>query len=233
MTHKQALWISYCSVASTLVPLVCLIIYRKGQPRQNLILAVSLALSLIFDLIGIASARIYKTSVLSNNLYFIVAFPAIMWFYHETLVKPILKITIRVFTILFLVLALISALDQGLNVLNYNTMTLSSILITITSFFFVADLNLMNAEDFAKNPFHKTNIILNTSLTIYYLATIIIFALSDYIYSNLSTEDTRFVWVSHNGTHVLKNVGIAIAFYLSAKRGVGEIQLPKSQRQIR
>lgn len=147
-----------------------------------------------------------------------IAFPAIMWFYHETLIKRPLKIVIRIFTVIFLAAALIFAIQQGLNVPNYNTMTLSSILITVASFFFVADLNLMDESQFMNNPFHETNIILNTSLALYYFTTIIMFAISDYVFSQTTVEGARFFWACHNTLNVLKNVGVTVAFYLTAKR---------------
>lgn len=218
MTLEVSLRISYAAIASTVIPLACLIIYRKRQPRQNMILAISLCISFAFDLIGWTLAVIYRTNVLSNNLFFIVGFPAIMWFYHETLVKRTLKILVRIFTIAFLILALIFALDQGLNVLNYNTMTLSSILITITSFFFVVDLKLMDDSNFLKNPFHETNILLNTSLATYYFVALVVFVLSNYVFYNHSPEDARNLWALHKAGHILKNIGIAVAFYLTAKR---------------
>jgi hypothetical protein len=220
----------WSSMFSPLVPLVCLLIYRKSQPRQNLILAISLCISFTFDMIGSSLARNHMNNSLSNNLYFIFAFPAIMWFYHETLVKRSLKILVRVFTVGFLLLALIFALDQGLNVLNYNTMILSSILISITSFFFVGDLNLMDERNFTKGRFHETNIILNTSLALYYFFTIILFSLTDYVFTHLTAEDAIFFWGFHNALHVLKNVGVTVAFYLSAKRSRILNQKPSHHR---
>lgn len=218
MTREVFRWITFAAGISTLIPLVCLIIYRKKQPRQNLILGVSLIISFTFDAIGWTLMYNLKPTALSNNLYYIVALPAIMWFYHETLIKPSLKILVRIFSIGFLVLAVIFALQQGLNVLNYNTMMLASFLISLTSFFFVGDLNLMDAANFAKNQFHTTNIILNTSLALYYFATIFLFAVTDYIFSHFTPEDARIFWTFHNAIHVMKNGGIAVAFYLSAKR---------------
>jgi hypothetical protein len=228
MTKEVAISFVYASIVSPLVPLVCLFVYRKSQPRQNLILAISLGISLLFDVIGYTLAVIYRENAISNNLYFIIAFPAIMWFYHETLVKATLKMIIRVFTVVFLVLALISAIDQGLYVLNFNTMTLSSILVSITSFFFVADLKLMNDSDFSSNPFHETNIIVNTSLATYYFVTIVVFALTDYIDDHFSPEDARYMWVTHNAVHILKNLGLAFAFYIAAKRSEALVSDKKS-----
>jgi hypothetical protein len=218
MTREVYEWIRHASILSPLAPLVCLFIYRKRQPKQNLILAISLCISFTFDVIGWTLLHNHINNNLSNNLYFILAFPAIMWFYHETLVKRSLKILVRVFTIVFFVLALMFALDQGLNVLNYNTMILSSILITVSSFFFVGDLNLMDEANFTNNRFHETNIILNTSLALYYFSTIFLFAVTDYIFSHFTLEDSLYFWAVHNSIHISKNVGVTVAFYLSAKR---------------
>ena len=218
MQREVALIFIYSAIVSTLVPLLCFFIYRKDQPRQNVILSISLAISFAFDLVGWALAKIYHENAVSNNLYFMVAFPAIMWFYHETLVNKTLKIIIRIFTTIFLILAVSSALHQGLHVLNFSTMTLSSILISITSFFFVADLRLMDDAAFSRNPFHQTNILLNTSLAAYYFVTILVFALTDYVYSTFQVEDARYVWASHNVIHIMKNFGIAASFYLAAKQ---------------
>jgi hypothetical protein len=194
-------------------------------------LSISLFISFIFDLIGWSLVEWFDpwSTVTSNNLYFIIAFPAIMLFYHETLLTRSLKIFVRFFTVIFLVTALFSVLDQGLNVQNTYAMILSSILITITSLLFVADLNLMDPAQFAKNPFHETNIILNTSLAVYYFATIIIFAVTDYVHSHVALEDALWVWASHNTTHILKNAGVAVAFYLSAKRSLALVDVQKSK----
>jgi hypothetical protein len=218
MTREVFRWIAFASTLSTLIPLVYLFIYRKSQPRQNVILAVSLFISLVFDVIGGTLAYYQITNVLSNNLYRIIALPAIMWFYHETLIKRSFKILVRIFTIGFLVVVLIFAVNQGLSVPNYEVMTLSSILITVTSLFFVGDLNLMDQSAFVNNRFHQTNIILNTSLALYYFVTIVLFAVTDYIFSHFTPEDIRLFWCFHNAAHVLKNAGITVAFYLSAKR---------------
>lgn len=76
----------------------------------------------------------------------------------------------------------------------------------------------MNETNFVSNRFHETNIILNTSLALYYFVTIVLFALSDYVFSHFAYEDVRYFWTFHNAVHVLKNGGIAMAFYLTAKR---------------
>ena len=220
-------WIRSISTLSPLIPLVCLLIYRKGQPKQNVILAVSLFISLIFDVVGFILAGWFdpKLTGITNNLYFIVAFPALMWFYHETLTKKSLKLLVRVFTAAFVILALIFALKQGIRITNFNTLTLSSILVTITSFFFVADHNLRDERSFARNPFHETNINLNTSLALYSFVTIVIFAVSDYVFARLSLEDAYLFWAGHNAINVAKNIGISVAFYFSAMRSksLGEV----------
>jgi hypothetical protein len=218
MTQEIFSWFSRTSILSTLIPLIMLLIYWKKQPRQNLILAISLCISFVFDAIGWTVSNANKSPILYINLYFIVAFPAIMLFYHETLIKKSFKVLVRIFTVIFLLLASIFAFQQGLTVVNNNSWTLSSALITITSFLFVGDLNLMDDSNFSKNPSHETNIILNTSLALYYFVTIVIFAVTGYIFSNLSTEDILYFWSFHNVAHVLKNIGVAFAFYLSGKR---------------
>lgn len=230
MSPEVYQWVVNASSVSTLLPLVCLLVFLKRQPKQNLILAVSLSISFLFDVIGWSLARWYglKATVLSNNLYFIIAFPAIMWFYHETVTKRPLKIIIRVFTIGFLALALIFGLEQGLaEANNTNTWALSSILITLTSFFFVADLNLMDDSNFLKSRFHESNIILNTSLALYYFITIIMFSISQYVFTHTAPEGVRLFWACHNALNVLKNAGIAVAFYLSAKSTQGAVKKPK------
>ena len=220
MTKEAYRVITFAATLSTLIPLITLFIYRKGQPRQNLILAFSLALSFVFDVIGFSIILFFnpKSTSISNNLYFILALPAIMWFYHETLTKKILKIIVRILTIGFLIVAFVLALKQGLNVNHYTTFTLSSILVTVTSLFFVVDLNLMDDAKFSTNKFHESNIILNTSLALYYFITIVIFAVSDYFFSTMSQKDSYLFWAFHNMIHMAKNVGIAVAFYLSIKK---------------
>jgi hypothetical protein len=231
MTQETFRWIAFLATASTLIPLACFLIYKRVQPRHHMILALSLGISFIFDVIGGAMAYQQITNIVPHNIYRIIAFPAIMWFYHETLINKSLKTIVRFFTIGFLILALIFGINQGLHVTNHNTWTLSSILITITSFFFVGDLNLMADSDFAKNRFHETNIILNTSLAFYYLATIILFTLMDYVFTHFTYEDMRYFWTFHNGAHVLKNVGIGLAFHLSAKRSLALVDVQNSKQK--
>jgi hypothetical protein len=220
MTKEAYILIRNASMLSTLLALIVFFIFLKGQPRQNRILSISLFVSGVFDLIGWILVKWFDPwlTATSNNLYLIIAFPTIMLFYHEMLVKRSLKNLVRIITLVFLAIALISIFYHGLNVPNTYSMTLSSVLIMIVSLFFVADLNLMDPGDFAKNPFHQTNILLNTSLSVYYFTTIIIFAVTDYVHANTTIADARYVWASHNLMHVLKNVGLAVAFYLSAKR---------------
>lgn len=221
MTLEVFRWVCLASVLSTLIPLIPLVIYWRLQPKQNLILGLSLCLSFTFDIIGWTLGFYFgKSSWVANNLYCILCLPAIMWFYYVTMSKRTLKIVICIFTFTFLTLALILALREGLQVPNYFTMTLSSILITTTSFFFVGDLKLMDTSHFAKHQFHQTNILINTSLAFYYFITIILFAFTDYIFATTSPDDGRLFWSFHNAMHVLKNVGITLAFYLTAKASI-------------
>ncbi|HEY0739921.1 MAG TPA: hypothetical protein VGD40_00615 [Chryseosolibacter sp.] len=220
MTKELYRWISIASVLSPLVPLICLLIYRKRQPRQNVILAVSIFISLTFDVINSALYYSRTPNHLSINLYFIIAFPAIMWFYHEILMRRSLKNITRIFTVVFFVLTAIFIFRSGLNVLNHSIFMTSSILISITSLLFIRDLNLMDASDFLNNKFHQTNILLNTSLAVYYFATVIVFSVSDYVFANASAEGFRLFWGFHNILNVSKHVGFAIAFYLSSKRNI-------------
>ena len=218
MTREVFRWVALTAAATTLVPLFCFSISWKRQPKHHLILAISLVISFVFDVIGSTLAYHQITNVLPHNLYHIIAFPAIMWFYHETLINRSFKILVRIFIVGFLIIALVFAFDQGLNVLNHTTWTISSILTMIVSLLFVADLSLMSKSNFETNQFHQTNIILNTSLAIYYFVTIVWFSLSDYVFSNFSYEDVRYFWSFHNLAHGLKNIGIAVAFYLCTKR---------------
>lgn len=207
----------FVSICSSLAPLVCFFIYRKQQPRQNSILVVSVCLSFVFDVVGEILAKVYHTNTLSGNLYFIISFPTIMWFYHETVTKRSLKIVIRIFTLVFLISAAIFGFAQGFDVFNSNTFMLSSILITITSFFFVVDLNTMELSNFAKSPFHEANILLNTSLALYYFVTILLFALWDHIHSSFPVNEILNFYTFHNALHILKNIGITVAFYRIAQ----------------
>ena len=213
MTLEEFEWVAVPSVVSTLVPLTCFFIYRKIQPRQYRILVIALLMSFTFDVIDWILSSVYnKSPAFSNNLYYIISLPVIMAFYHETLTKRTLKILVRLLTVVFLVVALIFAIKQGLAVNNFNTWTLSSIVVSVTSLFFVGDLNLMDESSFRKNVSHEANILLNTSLAVYYFATVVLFILTEYILANYKLADVLFIWTLHNTVHVLKNIGIDIAF---------------------
>ncbi|HEY0652173.1 MAG TPA: hypothetical protein VGD65_03555 [Chryseosolibacter sp.] len=220
MTREVFAWIVKASVISPLIPLILLFFYRNAQPKQNLILGVSILLSLVFDVTAWTLAQEQISNNLIINLYFIFAFPAIMWFYHETLIKRSLKVLTRIFTIAFLVVAVIFAVNEGMDTLSFKTWMVSSILITVTSFFFVADLNLMDASSFLNNPYHKTNIFINTSLALYYFITTVMFAVSDYVFAHSTREGGFAFWACHNMLNVMKNIGLAVAFYMSAKASI-------------
>lgn len=175
------------------------------------------------------SYHLKKSTILLFNIYCIVAFPAIMAFYHEILIKRFTKIFIPLLTAAFFLTAITVATDQGMNVANNITWSLSSVLITAVSFLFVAGLRLMDDSTFSKNQFHVTNIIINSSLGIYYFVTVIFFAARTYIFSHFSPDDIRYFWIFHNALNMLKNFGIAVAFYLSAKTIA---ELSKKRKQI-
>ncbi|HEY0739920.1 MAG TPA: hypothetical protein VGD40_00610 [Chryseosolibacter sp.] len=219
MTNELFARLMMASIVSPLVPLICLSIYWSRQPRQNRILAISIFISLVFDVISWVMGVLYhQPNSLPINLYFIIAFPAIMWFYHETLAKRSLKNVTRIFTLIFFLLAAVFIIKSGLQVVNHGLFMLSSILVSITSLLFIRDLNVMGDSDFLKNEFHKTNIFLNTSLATYYFATVIIFSVSDYVFASASEEEFNLFWAFHNILNISKNIGITAAFYLTAKR---------------
>lgn len=218
MTAQIIKWLSYASVVSPLLPLLFLSTFWKKQPRQNRILIISLLLSLVADVISSVLGAHGIQNLFVLNMYCILALPATMLFYQETLVKRELRILTHIFTIVFLIVALFLALDQGLIVANHNTWTLSSVLLAIASLLFVGDLNLMDETTFTKNRFHQTNILLNTSLAFYHIMTTIVFLSADYVFTHVSPEDFNLFWGSQNVAHILKNIGFAVAFYLSSKR---------------
>ena len=93
---------------------------------------------------------------------------------------------------------------------------LSGLLLSIVCLVYLNIVNVIPKE-FATNTHIYNALVMNAALLFYFLATFLFFLLSDWVFKTLDSETIRFSWTYHNAIGIIKNIGLAVAIFLTGK----------------
>jgi hypothetical protein len=205
------------AIASTLVPATVFLWQFKHQPNYNSLIFCLLIVSLISDLSSWILSQNGLSSIFIVNAYSIIAFVLLNLFYHQILFIKRARIVQYITGAIFLISMVWFGTETGFSKPSNYTWAISSAGFALYSFLYFYFIPLMIVERYLDLHLFS-NVVLNISLCLYFVTSIILFFFMDFVFANQTIEEARAFWSIHNIINILKNFGIALAFFLSGKR---------------
>jgi hypothetical protein len=205
------------STLTTVIPLILYFVRIKDQAKSNSVVLVWLGFSLILD-IGIWMLINYKIpTFILNNSYSIGTFVLLSVFYYKILFEKKAKILFYSGSLIFSVGLSCFGINYGLYELNTNIWIISAVILIVYSFAYFFLVPSMTIDRYLnKNLF--SNIFINGAFTLYLCASMTIYIFTDFVFTSLSPDETRAFWSIHNIVNIVKNLILALGFFVSGKR---------------
>lgn len=190
----------------------------KDVPKQNHFIFAYLIVCFCAD--GFSYFQLFATPIIFN-IHDIVQFIIIISIYVSLfnqraawylLISIILYVTCLTATITVI----------GLNVYHNYMWALSAFLISTVCVVYLSVLNA-RPKEFANSKDLYNTLVMNSSFLFYFLATFAFFLFTNLMFEKLSNEGVRITWVYHNTIGLIKNIGLAVAIFLTGRAQVKEI----------
>jgi hypothetical protein len=198
---------------SVIFPLVAYLFKARYASRRIHIIGVLCILSAVCDLIGFFIFREHKSTAHLFNVYYILLFFLLTWFYYEIVFirsrRLMIWIGLAVYIQSFI---LITIYVQPFS--EYQTLLwviIGIIMIVYSIEFF---LYLMSARP-SVNLLNYTTMWINSGILMYFSFNLFLFIISNYVFTHLDQEVSTVVWSFHNVNNIIKNLlfGIGIAMH--------------------
>jgi hypothetical protein len=207
-------FITYASVFSVIIPIITYFVIRTSKPKYINTLFCLLIVSFLADTTNLIfyKNKGYDVDIV-NNIYLISLFLLINRTYF-IFWKSLLNIRKSLFTKISFILICLFILDSIFyeNIKEHQSIiwAIESLVCTVYAIkFYIACHKIsppVNALTFA--PFW-----LNTAIFLYFSFNLFLFAMSNYIFKNMSADDSMAAWVFHNFNNIIKNILFAVSIY--------------------
>lgn len=206
---------------SVLVPLVFYLSRARHASRPIHIIGILTIISGLCDVIGmIMFSRGVPTAVLFN-VYYMVLFLLLTWFYYRILFVNTRRIMIWIGLAIYLLSFILVTLYVQ-NFMQYQTLMwlITAIIMIVYSIgYFFYSLTTINSSGF----FGYSLIWINVGVMIYFCLSLFLFLMGNYVLTKLDPETSALIWSSHNINNILKNVFFAIGIFFFRKRIIADL----------
>ena len=205
------------TVCSTCIPLfVYLRRFRKASKEIKLIGAVTAA-SIFFDLAGYITGLYFKTSTITNNLYNIISFTLLSWFYFEIFFKrrykPLFIIGIGIFILAFLIITFF--IQNFIHEHQTFLWATGEFILVVYGIMFMND----QVSVFPLKKLYTSGLFwINNAILIYNSFTFYIFLMSEYNFKHMPMETVLLMWSFHNMCRIVQNGFYALGIYYSQQQ---------------
>jgi hypothetical protein len=207
--------IRYISNASVLVPIFMYVFKRKALSPSSHIIGALIITSVICDGISLFLFSKEISTVLVSNIYGVLLFSLLSWFFFELLTKESFNKNHRIIffagSTIYLICLIITLIIQGFFQYQDLLRSFGGIILVVYS---IVYFDYMRKAQVSR---------LNGSLwfvggiTFYFAMSIGIFVLFQYLIGDTKPDVMRAIWSIHNVSNTLKNIAFAIGFYYSSK----------------
>ena len=212
MTNMKSVYeiVTHISILSPLAGCVVFFIKKHSLSGHNFHILIYIITCLLADVV--TYFKIFPASIVFN-IKDILQFFIIYTVYANWLLRRF--VWLLFFAMLsYCIGAIVTITFQGVNVYNAYLWSLSSGIISIFTLIYPESL-IRTPERTRAYENEKSSLILNSSLSLYFLTTIFIFQLAPFFFEKMDHDILMLTWTCHNMANILKNTGIAIAFYLN------------------
>lgn len=214
MNSQTVEFIRWASHLSVLIPLAVYLPRLTRSPQQNHIVAALIIVSGVTDTISL-----YTGSSLLFNLYEIIAFVLITWFFYVLVYKKKSELVALISIGVFASVLIYSTIQYGFD-RNFSGLWVTSAIITlIHSTVYVFNIPRMVIDRYFDNNL-LSNMIFTASMFAFFFVAMIVYFLFDPVSKVEDDNSLKAFWSIHNAFNILKNLGFALAFYYTGKRSV-------------
>ena len=207
--------VRYASNLSPLAPLVLLLSVKKKRTKIIYILTAIIGLSFLSDAISFFMASKRMDTSVFYNTYFVIQFFLLTYLYRQQVKN---KKLVYVTTVIFLAFFIINTLFLQPFTVYQSWLRLAGGIICIA--YSVGFFRQMMRVDKAEgrwvdnppiDPFYHYPFWINAAIFYYFSFNLILFAMDNFIFSNLSMEEIKVFLGFHNFNNIIKNFLFAIA----------------------
>jgi hypothetical protein len=201
--------------AQTLSPLVGFIAYfivTENVPRQNHLIFVYLVVCFIADVFTYFQMI---PGPIVFNIHDICQFLVVIIIY-VTLLKQRAVFFLAITILLYLIGIIATIVMIGINVYHNYMWALSGFLLSTLCMVYLNVVNV-RAKEFGDNKDIYNTLAMNASFLFYFLATFLFFLYADWVFKEKNSDMLGFMWAYHNVIGIMKNIGLAVAIFLTGK----------------
>jgi hypothetical protein len=203
---------------SVLLPLIIYAVRFRHAPRRVHIIGILIIVAGLCDLAGFIMYKAQLSTALLFNAYYALLFFLLSWFYYEILFISSRRVVVLVgFAVYLQSFLLVSLYIQG--VLEYQTIMwiITGVIMIIYSIAY-AFYSLSIPPNV--NSRYYGPVWINAGVLVYFVLTLVLFALSNYVLDNDKPEQSAMLWSFHNLNNILKNILFGIGIYFYKKKNV-------------
>jgi hypothetical protein len=210
--------IRYASIFSIAIPLLFYLFRIKSLSKSSHAIGILVIISAVLDATGAFLFMKGISSTLVSNIYGLLLFFLLCWFYYELFVKKSnghnYKIIFFLGIVLYVVCLIITLSGQSIFQYQGLLRSFSGIIIIVYSvaFFFY----LFEVEPIAPLQLRRSLWFVCGTM-FYFVASIGVFVVFRYILANTESSILKTIWSIHNVANIVKNISFAIGFYYTAK----------------
>jgi hypothetical protein len=202
-------------LANALSPIVGFVAYFvviENVPRQNHFVFAYLVICFLAD--GFSYFKMLPGPVIAN-VHDICQFFVVIIIY-TALLKQRGTLILATVICLYLIGIITTSALVGIGGYQNYMWALSGLLLSIICIVYLNTVNVLPNEFAANSNIHNT-LVMNASFLFYFLSTFVLFLLVDWIIEKTNTEMIRITWTYHNALGFVKNIGLAVAIFLTGK----------------
>lgn len=197
---------------SVILPLVVYLLRMRYAARQIHVIGILIIVSGLADLVGFVLLSGGQSTVELFNVYYILLFILLSWFYYEVMLASTRRLVIGLGSVVYLIsFMLVSAYVQDFR--QYQTlMWVITAIIMITysiSYFFYSVSTISSAAFYAYGL-----IWINIGVMIYFCLSLFLFVMGSYVLTKLDADTSALIWSSHNINNIIKNILFAIGIFV-------------------
>jgi len=203
---------------SVLLPLIIYAVRFRHAPRRVHIIGTLIIVAGLCDLAGFFMFKERHSTALLFNAYYALLFFLLSWFYYEILFISSRRVVVLVgFAVYLQSFLLVSLYIQG--IFEYQTIMwiITGVIMIIYSISY-AFYSLTIPPNV--NSRYYGPVWINAGVLIYFVLTLVLFALSKYALNHAEPAQSAMLWSFHNLNNILKNILFGIGIYFYKKKNV-------------
>lgn len=208
--------LSYLSMVSVVLPLVFYINIINIAIRRTHIIGGFLLISALCDILAMM-IRWQGTNSIVINMYYIMTFVLLSWFFHEIVFRMDRKRWFQIGSTIYTgALVVLLYVNGGWNQFQGLLWALGGLILIVYGVQFSNHV-MANLDFYIIYPYLLSSIVFVIAIMFYFLINLYLFISSSYMLTAADTTEAMTIWAYHNGNNIVKNVLFAFGMAYTGK----------------